>query len=205
MIMTGYTANKSRDTYQVYNPRTQKVTERRDVTWLDWNHRSISLGMDIFDDLDQPVPSTPLDFQNLLPDDKDDDQPPVCSHAGHCIAPLPRPQGGRIVPLSILDVPFGVAPDPVKTGRGSMPKAVLELQRMTAEEAREIREQLQDDDSQKTPQRNNLTKTPGTATRIQPGRTAKTPEIQPRRQEKTPVSREEHKIDPSGYTFQDKG
>jgi hypothetical protein len=36
MIMVGYAADSSSDTYQMYNPTTKKIIRSCDVKWLDW-------------------------------------------------------------------------------------------------------------------------------------------------------------------------
>lgn len=48
IIMVGYASNKSRHTYQVYNPTTRKVTERRDVVWMNWEKTIPKQWIDIF-------------------------------------------------------------------------------------------------------------------------------------------------------------
>ena len=64
VIMTGYAANKPSDTYRVYNPATRKITERRDVTWMDWERAKPGQGYDVFQE--QPEIG-PKEGDNIVP------------------------------------------------------------------------------------------------------------------------------------------
>ena len=176
VIMTGYATNKSSDTYRIYNPKTRKITERRDIKWLDWIRRPPAAGMDIFiqEDPDKDAKSPRNDSLTWLLDEYDDEDP------------SPKQKGGRILPTASLlpsslatvpvpqQNPFPLAPDPVDT---STPEPVRELRRLAAEEARDIRRQLDtieehnSDGTSATKHTSNLSRK--LPTRTQPERKAK--------------------------------
>jgi hypothetical protein len=48
MIMVGYAADSSADTYRMFNPNTKKIIRSRDVKWLDWKIIDPKCDMSIF-------------------------------------------------------------------------------------------------------------------------------------------------------------
>ncbi len=87
MIMVGYAADSSADTYRMYNPKTKKIIRSRDVKWLDWEILDPKRDMSIFNKqpelLNEPVGFDDKEYNiptpnnppppNLIPDDDDFD------------------------------------------------------------------------------------------------------------------------------------
>ena len=82
--MVGYAKNHSGDTYRMYNPKTKKVIESRDIKWADFNRPDPYRGVPIF----QEDP----DLLNLQPgfDDKEN-VTGLIDEAPHVIPDIPEP------------------------------------------------------------------------------------------------------------------
>ena len=93
-IMVGYAKNHSSDTYRFYNPKTNSISESRDVsTWAEWKRVDPKNDMSVFNknpellttpmgldavEVTEPVATPRVSF-NLIPDDDDEE---VDSEAG---------------------------------------------------------------------------------------------------------------------------
>jgi hypothetical protein len=87
MIMVGYAADSSADTYRMYNPKTKHIIRSRDVKWLEWETLDPKRDMSIFvkqpelleeptgfDDKEYTPPVTiQIPKSTLIPDDGDSD------------------------------------------------------------------------------------------------------------------------------------
>ena len=105
MIMVGYSGNRSADSYRMFNPKTCKVIDSRDVTWLDWRRADPKRDMSIFvkepTTLEEP---SGIDDKEVVIDLSNDDSP---SEAGRKIedgAPksedAPKSESTNEIPVS---------------------------------------------------------------------------------------------------------
>ena len=92
MIMVGYAKNSTPDTYRMYNPKTKKVCQTRDVTWMDWKRQDPQRDGSIFNQMPELIEEKPgvdevevtvlnKSKPNVISDDEDDDDESI-SEAG---------------------------------------------------------------------------------------------------------------------------
>jgi hypothetical protein len=80
MLMVGYAANHSEDTYRMYNPITKKVSETRDVTWLDWHGReNPTHDLELFEKISSNELQHTPDRATPQEDDEDEYEIPDCT------------------------------------------------------------------------------------------------------------------------------
>lgn len=67
MIMVGYAKNTTPDTYRMYNPKTRKVLETRDITWMDWTRQDPQRDASIFNQQPETIAEKPgIDEKHLI-------------------------------------------------------------------------------------------------------------------------------------------
>ena len=57
--MVGYVKKSTADTYRMYNPRTKKVCQTRDVTWIDWKRQDPQRDGSIFNQIPETIEDKP--------------------------------------------------------------------------------------------------------------------------------------------------
>jgi hypothetical protein len=71
MIRVGYAADSLADTYRMFNPKTSRVVQSRDVKWLEWETLDLKQDMSIFSKqpelLDEPVGFDDKEYAPLTP------------------------------------------------------------------------------------------------------------------------------------------